>query len=96
MSITNLDDDKIRALLNEELDRRDKEKQDLCTHFKSGTIRITGENLFEVVCDDCGKVMGEQERRNAFADESTSSFTSIETRHSNKEYIEKNKERGLS
>lgn len=96
MSIANLDDDRIRALLREELDQRDKEKQDLCTHFKSGTIRSTGENSFEVVCDGCGKVMGEQERRNAFSDESPSSFISIETRHSKKEYIQKNKERGLS
>ena len=96
MSIKDLDDDRIRALLREELDQREKEKQDLCDHFKSGTIRSTGENSFEVICDSCGKVMGEQERRNAYSGEKNSPFVSIETRHSQKEYIKKNKERGLS
>ena len=96
MSITDRDDDRIRALFREELDRREKEKQDDCSHFKSGTIRSTGKNSFEVVCDDCGKVMGEQERRNAFSDENNLPFTSTEIQHSKKEYVEKNKERGLS
>ena len=95
MSITDSDDDRVIQLLREELDRREKDKQDLCNHIKSGTIRSTGKNSFDVVCDNCGKVMGEQERRNAFGGEENPTFTSIETRHSDKEYVKKNKERGL-
>lgn len=96
MSITDLDDDRIMELLREELDRREKDKQDLCDHFKSGTIRNTGKNSFDVVCDDCGKVMGEAERRNAYAGDKNLPYTSIEVQHSSKEYIRRNKERGLS
>lgn len=86
----------MRKLLREELDRRDKEKQDLCDHFKSGTIRNLGTNSFEIVCDQCGKTMGEEEKKNAYSGESNLPFTSIEVKHSQKEYVQKNKERGLS
>ncbi len=91
-----MNEETMRKLLSEELDRRDKEKQDACNHFRSGTIQKTGENSFNVVCDDCGKTMGEDEKKNAYSGEKNLPFTSIEVSHSQKEYVQKNKERGLS
>lgn len=86
------DDDRLRQLLREELDRREKEKQDICNHRKSGTIRSLGENSFEVYCDECGKLMGEHEKKNAFAGMPTPPLNSTETNHANKVYVKRKDE----
>jgi hypothetical protein len=95
MDITDIDDDRVLDLLRRELDRREHEKQDLCEHFRSGTIRNTGVNSFDVVCDDCGKVMGEEERKNAYGSKKQLPLTDFESQTAKKEYVQKNKERGL-
>ena len=56
------DDDRVLQLLRKELDRREQEKQSLCHHRKSGTI---DENLI-VKCDECYKILGEDDRANAY------------------------------
>lgn len=57
MSIEDLDDERIRVLLNEVLDKREEKKQKLCSHKRSGTL--IGK---ELTCDQCGKVLGEEDK----------------------------------
>ena len=59
----NLEDERVRAIICEELDRRKIEAQRLCQHRRSGTIMAGG----LVRCDECGKTMGEYELENAYA-----------------------------
>jgi hypothetical protein len=61
IKVADLDDDRIRQLLREELDFREKEAQDRCSHSRSGFI-MNG----AVRCDDCSKIMGEYELDNAY------------------------------
>lgn len=57
------DDERVRLLLKEELDRREKEKQDACNHRRAGTI-IKG----EMRCDDCAKFLDDNDLANAYCD----------------------------
>ncbi len=57
------DDERIRALLREELDRREAEKQHACLHRRSGTILSSG----VVRCDDCQKILDLDDKYNAYA-----------------------------
>ena len=81
MDITDIDDDRIRALLSEELDRREKEKQKLCYHRKSGTFI----DMYTVKCDECGKIMGDYEKENAFAGMETPPLSPVEQKLTGKE-----------
>ena len=81
MDITDIDDDRIRRLLSEELDRRDEEKKELCHHNKSGTLI----DMYTVKCDECGKIMGDYEKENAFSGMPTPPLSPVEQKHTGKE-----------
>lgn len=53
MDFNKVDDERLQRVIREEFDRREKEKQRLCAHAKSGTMRTDG----AVVCDDCDKLL---------------------------------------
>ena len=60
MTKLDFDDEQVRQLLREELDRRELEKQKKCNHRASGTINID----LTIECNQCGKVLGEEDRDN--------------------------------
>lgn len=64
MEELDLNDERIRELLNEELDRREKEKQNTCNHRRAGTMLSN----HDVRCDDCGKILDEKDLENAYTD----------------------------
>ena len=61
MDLDNIDDERLKRIVIEELDRRVKEKQQLCGHVKSGTLRGG-----VVYCDTCDKALDEDDLDNAY------------------------------
>ena len=72
-----MDDERLRAFVREEFDRRAAEKQRLCMH-PEGTI-LPGKNL-EVRCNLCDKIMDEHDLENAYGGLEPS-LSPIEQRH---------------
>lgn len=66
-------DKQVLDLLRTELDRREHEKQQQCSHLVSGTMKQDR----TVICDACGKSMDQYDIDNAFS-EDTMEFSSIE------------------
>ena len=54
-----MDDERLRAFVKEELDRREAEAQKLCPHIE-GKIPPGG-NLDNLMCAACGKVLDESD-----------------------------------
>lgn len=61
MDPDDMDDARLKRFVIEELDRRAKEKQQLCGHVKSGTLRGG-----VVYCDTCDKALDEDDLDNAY------------------------------
>ena len=60
--LDDIDDDRLRTIVREELDRRERETQSACYHRRSGTMDI---NL-TVKCDECNKILGDDDRAVAY------------------------------
>lgn len=67
MDLENASDERVRRIVREELNRRDQEKQARCRHAVSATQEggLLGAGGY-LRCDDCGKIMGDEERANRF------------------------------
>jgi hypothetical protein len=61
MDFDNIDDERLKRIVREELDHRAREKQQLCGHIKSGTLRGG-----VVYCDTCDKALDETDLDNAY------------------------------
>lgn len=68
MDFDNIDDEKLQRLIREEFDRREKEKQRLCAHAKSGTMRRDG----TIICDDCSKILTLEDAESGYTEELSS------------------------
>ena len=66
-------DKRVLDLLRIELDRREKEVQQQCSHLVSGTMQQDR----TIICDACGKTMSQYDVDNAFAGDMTV-FSTVE------------------
>lgn len=52
--VPNLTEEQIRSIISDEIDKKEKEKQETCSHSRSGDL-IDGKRGI-IKCHDCGKV----------------------------------------